>query len=203
MPYFVVVQYQAWPGQVEALLTVIRHDFEVSAARYPGRRFARVFRHDLQPERLLAMEEWQQQADFEQHAGLPEYADALARYGPSPRPGTLARLQHYRHMSHVPAALACAIVSAPADRAQEVESFICDEQRREALVAEGLVLRAVYRIVDAPGTLLVLHGWRTADDLDAYFATGEHDLAATLQRSGADVEQFTGQIAAQFSWLEA
>lgn len=203
MPYFVVIQYQAWPDRVDELLAVIRHDFEVSAARAPGRRFARVFQHDEQPDRLLAMEEWQQPQELDQHLTASAFAAAVARCGPPPHARGLTRLQHYRHMSHVPAALACAIISAPTDRADDVERFICDEQRRDALIAEGLVLRAVYRIGQAPGQLLVLHGWRSPADLRAYAATGALDLAAGLQPVGAHVEQLTGQMAAQYSWLEA
>jgi hypothetical protein len=100
-------------------------------------------------------------------------------------------------------ALACAIVSASTERVAEVERFICDDQRREALIAEGLVLRAVYRIAEQAGRLLVLHGWRADADLRAYVAKGERDPGAALSTTGARAEQFTGRIVAQFSWLES
>jgi hypothetical protein len=104
-------------------------------------------------------------------------------------------------MPHLPAALLCVTVTGPADRADEVEDVICDRQRREVLLAEGLVLRAVYRVPARPGRLLILHGWRGHDDLLDYLATHEHSLAATLAPIGAQVRQFTGEIAAEFSWL--
>jgi quinol monooxygenase YgiN len=202
MPFFVAVHYEAWPDRLPSLLDVIRGDFAASASSQPGRRFARLFQHLDDPSRLLAMEEWQNQAEFDRHADGSAYADALAACGPAPVADALERLQHYRHMPHSPSALACVTLAAPEDRAPEVERFICDVQRREALVAAGLVLRAVYRVVGAPGRLLVLHGWRTLDDLDRYYATSARGLAEMLEANGATSEQFTGQMAAEFSWLE-
>ena len=203
MPFFVAVRYEAWPDRLESLLEVIRGDFAASPTSQPSRRFARVFQHLENPARLLAMEEWQNQADFERHTNARAYAEALAACGPAPRANALERLQHYRHMPHPPSALACITLSSPPDRAPEVEDFVCDEERRDALDASGLVLRAVYRVVGTAGRLLVLHGWRSLDDLDRYFATSARSLAELLEATGASSDQFTGQMAAQFSWLES
>jgi hypothetical protein len=106
-------------------------------------------------------------------------------------------------MPHSPSALACTTLSTPLDRADEVESFICDDERRDALVAAGLVLRAVYRVDGRPGRLLVLHGWRSLDNLERYFETSAHSLAEMATSAGASIDQFAGQIAAEFSWLES
>src|SRR4051812_22616320 len=77
MPYFVAVQYQARPDRLDDLLALIRRDLAVSTAAYPGRRFARVFRQDRDRSRLLGIEEWQQERDFQRHAKTPAYAEAL------------------------------------------------------------------------------------------------------------------------------
>jgi quinol monooxygenase YgiN len=203
MPFFVAVQYTAQPDRLASLLDVIRADFAASPTLQPGRRFARLFQHLSDPGRLLAMEEWQTRADFERHAHGAAYTETLAAHGPPPVADALERLQHYRHMPHPPSALACITISTPMDRAAEVESFICDDERREALVAAGLVLRAVYRVMDTPGRLLVLHGWRSMGDLENYFTTSARSLAAMLDKNDASIEQFTGQMTAQFSWLES
>jgi hypothetical protein len=49
----------------------------------------------------------------------------------------------------------------------------------------------------------VLHGWRSLDDLERYFSSSAHGLTEMVTRTGASIEQFTGQMAAQFSWLES
>ena len=51
------------------------------------------------------------------------------------------------------------------------------------------------------GRLLVLHGWRTRADLDAYNATVERAVVTALASNGTSVERFTGEIVAQYSWL--
>jgi quinol monooxygenase YgiN len=203
MPFFVMVQYQAQPSRSDDLLALIRHDLAVSTTAYPARRFARVFRHVHEPTRLLGIEEWQHDDDFHRHAEAPAYAEVIAACCVQPRASALERLQHYRHMPHQPTALACATISAPPDRADEVERFICDEQRRDALVADGLVLRAVYRLDGVAGQLLVLHGWRTRSDLLAYDATGERTMVEMLEQAGATIDVFSGEIVAQYSWLNA
>jgi len=48
---------------------------------------------------------------------------------------------------------------------------------------------------------VVLHGWRTQDDLRAYSATGEQALSDALAPLDTSAERFRGQFAAQFSWL--
>jgi len=201
MPFFVVVQYQARPDQLDGLLALIRHDFSVSATAHPGRRFARVFQHDQEPWRLLGIEEWQQEEELRRHLEASAFAEALVAYGPPPLISALERLQHYRHMPHQPTALGCFTLTAPTEHAEEVERFICDEERRDALVAGGLALRAVYRLGGSPGRLLVLHGWQTHSDLDAYSATVERAIIRSLALNGTSIERFTGEIVAQYSWL--
>jgi quinol monooxygenase YgiN len=203
MPFFVVVQYRARPDRVDDLLSLIRHDLATSATAYPGRRFARIFQHVQEPTRLLEIEEWQQADDFRRHVEAPNRTELLGACAVPPRTSALERLQHYRHMPHQPTALSCAIISAAPDHADDIERFICDEQRREALVADGLVLRAVYRLDGVAGQLLVLHAWRTRADLDAYDATGERMHVGVLAHAGATTELFTGEIVAQYSWLNA
>jgi quinol monooxygenase YgiN len=201
MPYFVAVHSEAEPDHVDDLIGLIRHDFALSAAAHPSRRFARVFQHHQEPWRLLGIEEWQEQGEFEQHLGASDVAAALAACGAPPRASPLERLQHYRHMPHQPTALACTTIAAPTDRADEVERFICDDERRDALVAGGLAIRAVYRLDGRVGHLLVLHGWRTRADLDTYVASSGRSVITRLAEIGATVERFTGEMIAQYSWL--
>jgi quinol monooxygenase YgiN len=202
MPFFVAIYHQAFPGLRDRRAETIRTDYAASSATQPGRKFARLFEHLTDESQLMAFEEWQDQATFERHVRSPAYAEAIMASGPPPRPEQMARLQHYRHMPHRPAALACTAVSSPPDRAAEVETFICDEERRDALVAEGLVLRAVYRLVASPERLLVLHGWRSVEHLERYLTGTAMATAATLATHGATIDQFAGRVAAEFSWLE-
>ncbi|MFN8634166.1 MAG: antibiotic biosynthesis monooxygenase [Chloroflexota bacterium] len=202
MPCFVAIHHQARPNRLDDLLAALRNDFATSPTQQPGRKFARLFQHVRDPQRLLSMEEWQSQEEMERHAQFPSYANAVSEAGLPPRTELLERLQHYRHMPHRPTALACTTLDTPMQRAADVESFICDDERRDALVAAGLVIRAVYRVIGSPGRLLVLHGWRAMDDLERYFGTSARGLAEMLADTGASIDQFAGQVAAEFSWLE-
>ena len=202
MPFFVAVHHQVRPGCGEQRVEAIRRDFAASPVLHPGRRFARLFEHLTDQTRLLAIEEWQSQVEFERHDRSPAYAGALETTGPAPRVDVLERLQHYRHMPHTPAALACTAIAPPLDQADDVESFICDEERRDALIAAGLVLRAVYRVVGGSGRLLVLHGWRSLELLERYLAGPAISTTATLAQLGATMDQFAGRIAAEYSWLD-
>ena len=202
MPFFVAVHHSVSPGCRGQRAETIRGDFAASPISHPGRKFARLFEHLNDDTRLLAMEEWQSQTDFERHDRSAAYVAAIEASGPAPHVDVLERLQHYRHMPHTPSALACTAIASGASRADEVESFICDEERRDALVAAGLVLRAVYRVVGRSGRLLVLHGWRSMDHLDGYLTGSAVATAASLAAHGATLDPFAGQIAAEYSWLE-
>ncbi len=202
MPFFVAVHHQVRPGYREQRVEAMRTDFATSPTSHPGRKYARLFEHLTDQTRLLAIEEWQSQSEFERHQRSPAYVGALEASGPAPRFDLLERLQHYRHMPHTPAALACTAIVSPPDRAGDVEDFICDDERRDALVAGGLVLRAVYRVVGRSGGLLVLHGWRSVDQLERYLSGSALATASTLAARGATFDQFAGQMAAEYSWLE-
>lgn len=202
MPFFVALHHQVHPGRREQRVDTVRADFAASPMSHPGRKFARLFLHLQDQTRLLAIEEWESRDLFDRHEQSPLYVDTLATSGPTPRIDVLERLQHYRHMPHSPAALACTAISSPADRADEIEEFICDEERREMLVAAGLVLRAVYRVVGDAGRLLVLHGWRSMDDLERYLSGSAPTTASTLASLGATFDQFAGTLAAEYSWLD-
>jgi len=203
MPFFVAVYHQVHPGRREQRVETIRGDFAASPISHPGRKFARLFQHLHDQSRLLAMEEWESRADFERHDRSSDFVESLEPSGPVPRVDVLERLQHYRHMPHTPVALACTAISSPADRAGEIEGFICDEERRAALVEAGLVLRAVYRVVGDVGRLLVLHGWQSVDHLERYLSESAPSTTSTLASRGAAFDQFAGEIVAEFSWLEA
>jgi quinol monooxygenase YgiN len=203
MPFFVSVHHAVDPGKLDQRIQVIRGDFAASPKASPGRRFARLFEHLHDRTRLLAFEEWQSSPEFERHQHEPTYVQEISQSGPEPRHHGLERLQHYRHMAHSPTALACTAISSISERAADVERFICDDERRDALVAAGLVLRAVYRVADGGGHLLVLHGWRSLEHLEEYLDDLAPSLATTLASYGATVDQFAGRIAAEYSWLEA
>jgi len=203
MPCFVAIRYQARSDSLDALEVAIRADYAASSTLQPGRKFARLFRHMQDPARLLSMEEWESDEALERHRQSPAYADTRDAVAAPPPIEYLERLQHYRHMPHRPSALACTTLATPVDQAGAVERFICDDERRDALGAAGLVIRAVYRVIGSPGRLLVLHGWRSLDDLEQYVGTSARGLAELLESTGAEIDQFTGQIAAEFSWLDA
>jgi quinol monooxygenase YgiN len=203
MPFFVAVHHTVHPGQRVHRIQAVRNDFAASTKSFPARRFARLFEHLHDRTRLLAFEEWHSKPEFEQHQSAPTYVQEIAESGPEPRHAALERLQHYRHLPHSPAALACTAISSPPERASEVERFICDDERRDALVAAGLALRAVYRTVGGESQLLVLHGWRTLELLEQYLADAAPAMAASLATYGATLDQFAGQIAAEYSWLES
>ena len=203
MPFFVAVHHQVHPGCREQRVEAVQADFADSPVSHPGRKFGRLFEHLTDDTRLLAMEEWQGPLDFERHQLSAAYVEAIRASGPAPRVDALERLQHYRHMPHAPTALACTAISSPARAAGDVEAYICDDERRDALVAGGLVLRAVYRVIGSADRLLVLHGWRSMEHLERYLTGSAVATAATLVARGATVDQFAGQMAAEYSWLEA
>lgn len=202
MPYFVAVHHQVHPGRREQRVHTIRGDFAASPGAHPGRRFARLFQHLHDRTRLLAVEEWEDQSAFERHDRSPAYVESLERSGPAPRVDVLERVQHYRHMPRSPAALVCTAISSPAERTGEIENYICDDERREAVVASGLVLRAVYRVAGDTARLLVLHGWQSVDHLERYLAESAPSTASALAARGASLDQFAGTIVAEFSWLD-
>jgi quinol monooxygenase YgiN len=201
MPFFVAIRHQARPDQRDQLLAVIREDFAASA-RTQRRKFARLFQHVQQPDRLMAFEEWQQRDDFEAHRETAAYREGLAACAFPPVLMPLIRLQYYRHMPHVPAALMCLLLTATPAQASSVEGYVCDDERQQALETDGLVLRAVYRMTDPAHGLILLHGWRTIDHLHRYAEQSGPDTVLALEQRGATLESFACQIAAEFSWLD-
>lgn len=104
-------------------------------------------------------------------------------------------------MPHQPTALACTTIAARAEHADEVERFICDGERRDALVDGGPAIRAVDRLDGIVGDLLVLHGWRTCSHLESYRASSRRIIGVRLADVGTAVEPSTGEMIAQCSWL--
>jgi quinol monooxygenase YgiN len=203
MPFFVAVHHDLDPGRLDERIAAVRSDFARSPLAFPGRRFARVFAHLHEPTRLLGIEEWRNRDEFERHQASPSYLETLSASGPSPRSEALERLQYYRHLPHRPAALACTGIVVRPEWAGDVESFICDDQRRDVLITAGLVLRAVYRVAGSSGHLLVLHGWRSLEHLERYLGTLAVSLSATLAEYDATLDQFAGRVVAEYSWLDA
>jgi hypothetical protein len=71
-----------------------------------------------------------------------------------------------------------------------------------AIAAAGRELGALFGVLLCDPRLLVLHGWRSMDHLDGYLTGSAVATAASLAAHGATLDQFAGQIAAEYSWLE-
>lgn len=201
MPFFVAIRHQARQHQRETLLAFIREDFAASA-RAARRKFARLFQHVERPDILMAFEEWQEREDFEAHLRSPGYREALDACGLPPQPMPLERLQYYRHMPRPPTALTCTLLASAPEDAATIEAYVCEHERQRSLAASGLVLRAVYRVSEPARQLVLLHGWQTIEDLTRYAATDEPAATRALVEAGATLDRFTGQIAAEYSWLD-
>ena len=88
MPFFVAVHHQVRPGCREQRVETVRRNYTASPVLHPGRKFARLFEHLTDQTRLLAIEEWQSQTEFERHDCSPAYVGALGATGPTPSVAT-------------------------------------------------------------------------------------------------------------------
>jgi len=202
MPFFVAVDQEFSPRALDRTLTTIQADFASSRAFHPGRRHTRVFQRLNQPNRLLTIGEWEHQADYERLRQSPRYRELVVCADPPATIETLTRLRYFARMSTQPSVVACIQMSAPAHAAEALRAYILRETLGQIVQAPGLLAHEVYQVGATPGTLLVVHGWRTLDDLERFVAedTGAYNLV--FAELGVELTRFTGAIAAQFSRLD-
>jgi hypothetical protein len=104
----------------------------------------------------------------------------------------------------VPAAVVgCVIMNGPAESAEELEAFMLSDVRFGVETAAGLVTHEVYRMGSGDCRLLVVHSWRTIEDIERFRAGDRQVYVQTLKRLGVTTERLTSVVAAELSRLEA
>ena len=202
MPFFVAVHQEVQPERLDDMLATIRGDFATSRRTHPGRRTTRVFQRINYPTHLLAIGEWDTQADYERLRESDAYQLSTVRADPPATIDYLKRLRYFARMSVAPTVVASITVSAPRRHAEALESFMLGLVPRGVETASGLVANEVYRIGEQPGRLLVVHSWRAIEDLERFRARDRSAYVAGLQALDAAFVRMTGVMAVQFSRLE-
>lgn len=202
MPFFVAVDQEFSPQALDRTLTTIQADFASSRAFHPGRRHTRVFQRLDQPNRLLTIGEWEHQTDYERLYQSSRYRELVVCADPPARIETLTRLRYFARMSVNPSVVACVKMSAPAGAADALRAYVLRETPGQIVQAPGLLAHEVYQVGAIPGELLVVHGWRSLNNLDRFLAEDTGAYNRVFARLGVQLTRFTGAIAAQFSRLD-
>jgi heme-degrading monooxygenase HmoA len=199
MPFFVAIHQEAWPERLESLLATIRGNLAASRILHPGRQGTRLFQRIGQPTHLLSISEWDAEEHFERFRHSAVFVETNAVSGPSLRIEPLERLRLLQRMDRRAVVVACATVTAPPERAAEVEAVLLSEEHRAVERADGLIFREVFRSRAVVGHLLLVHGWASLAHLDRFRASESLRGEAALLQLGATTERFTGEIAAEYS----
>jgi len=187
---------------LDRVLADMRGDFAASRRENPGRRSARVFQRLDAPTELLAIGEWDSQADYERLRASPAYATDTVAATPPARIEYLQRLRTFARMATAPLVYSCVTLEAPPEHARELEPHLLRDMSSAIEWSPGLISREIYRIGEAPGRVLIVHGWRSMDDLDAFRrdATAQHD--GWLNERQVRITMFAGAMAAQYLRLD-
>lgn len=202
MPFFVAAFQDVHPDRLEETLTTIRGDLATSRRQHPGRRDTRVFQRINYPTHLLEIAEWDSLADYEQLRRTPRYQEMIARADPPARIEHLNRLRLFARMSVTAAVAGCVTMNVPPENAQALEAFILDDMRPGVEASVGLVTHEVYRMGAEVGRLLVVHSWRSIEDLERFRAGDRKRYDATLASLGVTAERLTNVVAAELSALD-
>jgi heme-degrading monooxygenase HmoA len=202
VPFFVAVFREIEPSRLEATLATIRADLAASRRLHPARRDARVFQRLNYPTHLVEIAEWDTPADYEHLRQTARYQEALASGSRPARVEHLTRLRLFARMS-VPATVAgCVLLTVPARSAVALEAFILGDVRHGVEAAAGLVTHEVYRVEPEAGRLLVVHSWRTIEDLERFRAGDRRQYDAALRELGVTTERLTAVVAVELSRLD-
>ena len=203
MPFFVAVYQEVTAEALDEVLATMRGDFATSRRMHPGRRATRVFQRLNYPTHLLALGEWDSQADYERLRQTEAYQQVTERADPPATIEYLTRLRHFARLTLPPSIVGCVTIAAPRENAEALEAFILDEVRLGVEGSLGLAAHEVYRVGDEGGRLLVVHGWRSIEDLERFRAGDRRRYEARLRELGAATDRLTGVVAVQYSRLEA
>jgi quinol monooxygenase YgiN len=199
MTFFVAIYQEVLPDRVQGLLSTIRSSLTSARAAHPGRQRVRVFQRLGQPAHFLSLGEWESQAAFERDRASFSFLEADDASGPAASVEYFQRLHQFVRMEQRPAVVACATISAPAERRPDVEAFLRGAAQHDVVNTAGLTSRELYRSISTAGRLMVVHGWRSIADLERFRTSDVPLIETTLTRLGASVERFTGEITAQYS----
>ncbi|MGE3911383.1 MAG: antibiotic biosynthesis monooxygenase [Chloroflexota bacterium] len=199
MTFFVAVLQEVKPELLDRVLATMRGDFATSRRRHPGRRSSRIFQRLNQPNVLIALAEWDTQADYEALRRTPAYQQITLNADPPARIEHLTRLRSFIRMVTSPAVVGCAALTTPAEHAADLEAYMLGDVRHGVEAAPGLVGHEIFRVGNQPGHLLVVHGWRSIEDLERFRRTDGLTFEGRLSALRVVTERFTGVVAAQYS----
>jgi quinol monooxygenase YgiN len=203
VPFFVAVFREVPADRLDAVLAAIRGDFAASRRLHPGRRGTRLFQRLNYPTHLLEIAEWDGPAEYEQLRRTARYQVATVQADPPARIEYLARLRLFARMSAPAAVVGCVILTCPREHADALEAYILGDVRHSIEAAPGLVTHEVYRMGPTSERLLVVHSWRTMNDLERFRAGNRRQYDVKLNQLGVTTERLTNVVAAELSRLDA
>jgi quinol monooxygenase YgiN len=201
VPFFVAVRQQVPLDRLHDVVAAIQRDFASSHRHHAGRRRTRLYQHVDESSRLLAVGEWERRADYERLRDTPAYQATSARADPPAAIDYLMRLSYTGRMHLVERVAGGAMLTMPAANRDAVERIMTGEDRRVTLRHAGLVSHEVYRVIDDPRRLLVVHTWVSIDALRAFRRDGSLANEQGTRPYEVTVERFVGALAAEFSHL--
>jgi len=201
--FFVAVFREVPADRLADVLSTIRGDFAASRRLHPGRRGTRLFQRLNYPTHLLEIAEWDTVAEYEQLRRTASYQAATVLSDPPARIEYLTRLRLFARMSVPAAVVGCVILTNPPEHAEALEAFVLGDARHSLEAAPGLVTHEVYRMGSGGDRWLVVHSWRTIEDLERFRAGDRQTFNARLQELGVTIERLTNVVAAELSRLDA
>jgi hypothetical protein len=202
VPFFVAVFREVPLDRLEATLAAIRGDFATSRRLHPGRRGTRLFQRMNYPTDLLEIAEWDSLVDYERLLRTPEYQALTVQADPPARIEHLTRLRMFARMLVPPGVVGCVMLTGPREHAEALEAHILSAHHLQAEASAGLVTHEVYRMGSALGRLLIVHSWRTIEDIERFRAGDRVEYEEAVRRFGVTTERLTNVVAAEVSRLD-
>jgi quinol monooxygenase YgiN len=192
MSVTVVGRWQVPVGEEDTALAAARQELEARGRQPEARREAHIFQAIDDPCILLYVGEWADRAAFELHRGEngPGVIEKAVREG-----GEYViceRLVFFGRFAYRAQVVACGIIEAPPDASEAVRRLVVPSGKWTVHGWPGLVHYTVFREITHEHRYVVVHGWQSDADLQAFRAS-RGELRASLDRIGATLIQFTGR----------
>jgi quinol monooxygenase YgiN len=192
MSVLVVVQRQARPGQIGALLARMRARWNSPDEWHPGRRQVRLLQSAHMPDRLLLLAEWESVQAYREHRARHPADDVNALSVEPDAARLFVREWLFEAMGQRPHIVNAVTYHVPAHQVAGTRQFLDEVIKPAVRGLPGLLLHALYADPGDPTQLLTIDGWSSEAALTRMQTELGPRFRASIRARGVVVERFIG-----------
>ena len=189
----IVVESKVAPAQAKEALRSAQEGLRRASQVQESRRQSRFFQSRDDPSSFFYLGVWESREAYDALFSTRQQSEVELSMPQPVLPRYFRILSTFERVLMAMEIVVCQMVRGPASAGPPLRAFFDDLFGRRSEAGPGLILSLICEEIDAPGTFVLVSGWRSTEALAQGVAAYGDDFAQQVAAVGATFTRFVGQ----------